>query len=131
MKTAPVAVALFLAAALGSLASPVQADPAQLLGSTHLSRSENDKDVIRFKQCRRGINAVQLRVRGGQVEVEKLWVRYAKGGSEQLEVRERIAQGGESRWIDLRGGERCIKAIGLIGDTERSRDQARVDVFGR
>ena len=131
MKATPVAVALILAATLGSLASPVQADPAQLLGSTHLSRAENDKDVIRFKQCRRGINAVQLRVRGGQVEVEKLWVRYAKGGSEQLDVRERIAQGGESRWIDLRGGERCIKAIGLIGDTELSRDQARVDVYGR
>lgn len=130
MKATP-ALALILAAALGTLASPASADPARLLGSTHLTRAENDKDVIRFKQCRRGINAVQLRVRGGQVEVEKLWVRYAKGGTEQLEVRERIAQGGESRWIDLRGGERCIKAIGLIGDTELSRDQARVDVYGR
>lgn len=130
MKATP-ALALILAAALGTLASPASADPARLLGSTHLTRTENDKDVIRFKQCRRGINAVQLRVRGGQVEVEKLWVRYAKGGTEQLEVRERIAQGGESRWIDLRGGERCIKAIGVIGDTELSRDQARVDVYGR
>jgi len=64
--------------------------------------------------------------------------RWAQGGqrlrvqvAQSLTVRERIAQGGESRWIDLRGGERCIKAIGLIGDTERSRDQARVDVYGR
>jgi hypothetical protein len=127
-KTAvvPLVVSLVLA-----FAAPASADPARHLGSTHLSKAENDRDVIRFNKCRRGINAVQLRVRGGQVEVEKLWVRYAKGGSDQLEVRERIPQGGESRWIDLRGGERCIKAIGIIGDTELSRDQARVDVYGR
>lgn len=130
MSTLRIGVATFLVAALAAI-GPAHADPARHLGSTHLSKAENDRDVIRFKQCRRGINAIQLRVRGGQVEIEKLWVRYAKGGSEQLEVGERIAQGGESRWIDLRAGERCVKAIGLIGDTELSGDQARVDVYGR
>ena len=120
-----------LATATLATANTVSADPARLLGSTHLSRAENDKDVLRFGKCRRGINAVQLRVHRGQVEVEKLWVEFAKGGRESLEVRERIGQGKESRWIDVRGGERCIKAIGLIGDTELSRDQARVDIWGR
>ena len=87
--------------------------------------------MIRFKKCRRGINAVQLRVERGQVEIEKLWVRYAKGGVEYLDVRDRIGQGHHSRWIDLNGGERCLKAVGVIGDTELSRDQARVEVWGR
>lgn len=120
-----------LATATLATATTVSADPARLLGSTHLSRAENDKDVLRFGKCRRGINAVQLRVHRGQVEVEKLWVEFAKGGRESLDVRERIGQGKESRWIDVRGGERCIKAIGLIGDTELSRDKARVDIWGR
>lgn len=114
-----------------SVANGAVADPARLLGSTHLSRAENDRDVLRFGKCRRGINAVQLRVHRGQVEVEKLWVDFAKGGRETLEVRERIGQGKESRWIDVRGGERCIKSIGIVGDTELSRDQARVDIWGR
>lgn len=124
-----VATVLFVA---GSAAPAVAgADGERLLGSTRLSKVENDTDVMRFAKCRRGIHAVQLRVARGQVEIEKLWVRYARGGVDQLEVRERIGENKQSRWIDLRGGERCIKAIGVIGDTELSLDQARVDIWGR
>ena len=68
------------------------ADAERLLGSTRLTKVENDTDVIRFAKCRRGINAVQLRVERGQVEIEKLWVRYAKGGVEYLDVRDRIGK---------------------------------------
>ena len=107
------------------------ADEPRRLGETRLTRAENDKDVLRFTKCRRGINAVQLRITRGQVEVEKLWVTYARGGVDRLEVKDRIAQGKESRWIDLRGGERCVKSIGIVGDTELSLDQARVEIWGR
>jgi hypothetical protein len=111
--------------------STSHADAERLLGSTRLAKVENDTDVIRFGKCRRGINAVQLRIERGQVEVEKLWVRYARGGVEYLPVADHIREGSHSRWIDLRGGERCVKAIGIIGDTELSLDQARVEVWGR
>lgn len=112
-------------------ATPALADPARHLGSTRLARAENDKDVLRFTKCKRGIDAIQLRVERGQIEVEKLWVRFAKGGVDRLDVRERIPPGGESRWIDLLGGERCLKLIGVIGDTELSIDQARLEIYGR
>ncbi len=112
-------------------ALPVAADPARLLGSTRLTKVENDVDVLAFKKCRRGIDSLQLRVYRGQVEVERVWVRYGNGEREELVVRDRIAQGGQTRWIDLRGGERCVQAIGVIGDTERSSDQARVEIWGR
>jgi hypothetical protein len=125
--------AVFALAACCSLATslPVSADAARRLGHTRLTRVENDVDVLRFAPCRRGIGAVQLRVARGQVEVERLWVDFARGGREVLEVRDRIGEGRASRWIDLRGGERCIAAVGIVGDTERSRDQARVEVWGR
>jgi uncharacterized protein (DUF736 family) len=123
------AAAVFATAAL--VPSTSRADAERLLGSTRLAKVENDTDVIRFQKCRRGINAVQLRIERGQVEIEKLWVRYAKGGVDYLSVKDRIGQGSHSRWIDLRGGERCVKAIGIIGDTELSLDQARVEVWGR
>ena len=106
-------------------------DEPHKLGDTRLSRAENDTDVLRFAKCRRGINAVQLRIERGQVEVEKLWVTYARGGVDRLDVRDRIGQGKNSRWIDLRGGERCVKSVGIIGDTELSLDQARVEIWGR
>lgn len=129
--------ALTLAAAVTTLllglgvAPDAQADAARLLGSTHLTKIENDKDVLKFKECRRGINAVQLHVARGQVEIERLWVRFNNGDRDELELRERIPQGGKSRWIDVNGRERCIKAIGVVGDTELSGDQARIDIWGR
>ena len=126
---AVVATVVFVAAS--AMPAVAGADAERLLGSTRLSKVENDTDVLRFAKCRRGINALQLRVARGQVEIEKLWVRYARGGVDHLEVRDRIGEGKQSRWVDLRGGERCIKAIGVIGDTELSLDQARIDIWGR
>ncbi len=102
----------------------------RLLGSTFLARAENDKDVI-HTSCRPRVAAIKLKAQRGQVEIEALWVRYKNGDRDRLAVRDRIAEGGESRWIDLPGGHRCVGAIGIIGDTELSRDQARVDVYGR
>jgi Protein of unknown function (DUF2541) len=104
---------------------------ALLLGSTRLSQQENDVDVLRFSRCRADIHTLQIRSKRGQIEVERLWVRYANGERETLNIRDRIAQGSASRWIDLRGGNRCIVQIGIVGDTERSRDQARVEIWAR
>jgi len=97
------------------------------LGSTRLSHSENDRDVLRFRSCRNSVHAIQLRTSRGRVEIEKLWVRYGNGERDYLNVRDRISKGGSTRWIDLRGGNRCITEIGIIG----SRNQARVDIWGR
>ncbi len=111
------------------LAGTVSAE-SRYLGSTRLSHQENDTDVVRTS-CKPRINAIKLESKRGQVEIEALWVRYRNGERERLEVRDRIAQGGETRWIDLRGGKRCVVAVGVIGDTELSLDQARVDIHGR
>lgn len=116
---------------LTAMADAARYNKTQHLGSTRLSQSENDIDVLRFRNCRNGIHAIQLRSSRGQVEIERLWVRYANGERDNLNVRDRISKGGVTRWIDLRGGNRCIVEIGIIGDTERSRDQARVDIWGR
>jgi hypothetical protein len=102
-----------------------------LLGSTRLSLHENDVDVMRFRNCRNNVHAIQIHSKRGQIELERFWVRYANGERETLNVRDRIAQGSSSRWIDLSGGNRCVVEIGIIGNTERSRDQARVDIWGR
>jgi Protein of unknown function (DUF2541) len=114
-----------------SLSLNAAADPARKLGSTFLTKAENDRDVLRFATCRRDINAIQLSVVGARVEIESLWVRFANGNVETLSVRDRIGKGGATRWIDLRGGERCVSAIGVIGDSENAKRQARVTIWGR
>jgi hypothetical protein len=42
-----------------------------------------------------------------------------------------LRQSSETRWIDLAGGRRCVVAVGVIGDTELSLDQTRVEIYGR
>lgn len=130
MKAGTLAAMLFALLAGTAVAPPAHAGD-HLLGSTRLTKVENDKDVLVFGKCRRNIQALQLRVHRGQVEVERLWIRYANGRRDELEVRERIEKGGRTRWIDVRGLERCIKVIGIVGDTELSADQARVEIWGR
>ncbi len=120
------AVALFVA----GFAGVASADGARYLGSTKLAHHENDVDVLRTR-CKPRINAIKLKAKKGQVEVESLWVRYGDGSTDTLHIRDRIRQGGESRWVDLEGGKRCVVEVGVIGDTERSLDRARVDVYGR
>ena len=106
------------------------AEGTRYLGSTKLAHHENDLDVIRTR-CKPRINAIKLKAKKGQVEVERLWVRFGDGSTDTLHIRDRIRQGGESRWVDLNGGKRCVVEVGVIGDTERSLDRARVDVYGR
>jgi hypothetical protein len=117
-------------AIVAGLAFIVQADDARHLGSTRLSHAENDADVIRT-DCTPPVRAIKIRAARGNIEVQSLWVRYGNGERDRLDVRQRLNEGSESRWIDLRGSERCVKEVGIIGDTEGSFDRARVDVFGR
>lgn len=111
-------------------ASSATAGPERLLGSTRLSRAENDVDVLHVA-CRPKVSELRLHAARGQVEIERLWVRYANGTRDTLAVRDRLAEGSDTRWIDLAGGKRCVVAVGIVGDTELSFDQARVDVWGR
>ena len=123
--------AITLCIGFAATADAARYDKVKHLGSTRLSHSENDRDILRFRNCRNGIREIQLRSSRGQIEIERLWVRYANGERDNLNVRDRISRGDATRWIDLRGGNRCIVEIGIIGDTERSRNQARVDIWGR
>ncbi len=129
-------VRMMIVCAVLSVASPiVTADNARLLGSTHLAKHEKDVDVIKLPPCgrraRARIHAVKVRAVHGQAEIEKLWVRFADGTTQSLPIRQRLGQGEESRWIDLQGGERCVREIGVVGDTELSFDQTRIDFYGR
>lgn len=123
--------AMTLCLGFAATADAARHDRAVHLGSTRLSHAENDRDVLRFGSCRNNFRAIQLHTSRGQVEIERLWVRYGNGQRDYLNVRDRISKNHSTRWIDLKGGNRCITEIGIVGDTERSRDQARIDIWAR
>jgi hypothetical protein len=133
MKTAAalnVLRTLSLSATLLLLAS-AHAQAERYLGATLLTRAENDVDVLRFAPCRADVREVQLRVRKSNAEINAVWVQFGNGERQTLEVRNRIRKGQDSRWIDLKGGERCIQSIGVIGDSEGSKRQARIAIYAR
>jgi hypothetical protein len=74
---------------------------------------------------------IKLEVRGSDVEFKKVTVVYENGDPEQIDVRDKVKRGGQTRAIDLKGGHRAIKKVVLLykttGDTDRD---ARVILLG-
>ncbi len=71
-----------------------------------------DHDSITVKGPFDDFRRVKLQVTGADLEIHHLVIAYDRGTSEELEVREFIRQGGETRAIDLRGsGRRSVRRI--------------------
>lgn len=71
-----------------------------------------DHDSITVKGPFDDFRRVKLQVTGANLEIHHLVISYDRGTAEELEVREFIRQGGETRAIDLRGiGRRSVRRI--------------------
>lgn len=71
-----------------------------------------DHDSIIVKGPFDDFRRVKLQVTGADLEIHHLVISYDRGPAEELEVREFIRQGGETRAIDLRGvGRRSVRRI--------------------
>lgn len=105
-----------------------------LLGETLLAFAENDREVLNLGNCDRQprYQAVKVRAVRGSADIKQLSLRFGDGTTQQLNVRENLNQGSETRWIDLQGNKRCITRITVVGDTDdRSQNRALLQVFGR
>ena len=101
------------------------------LGATTLARHHTDVDSLNVYKC--GLKEIKLRADKRPADIDHVFVEYGNGMPDELEVRDRIRRGGETRWINLRGiGDRCVKRIVIIGDSEgRAGKQSVISVFGR
>jgi Protein of unknown function (DUF2541) len=113
-----------------------QARPSEgyLLGKTQLAYGGNDRDIIRLGACppNRRISSLKVAVTQGDAEIKLLRVRFGNNQTEELSVRSRLNQGSETRWIDLKGSNRCVTAILIVGDTVKSSPRpATLQVYGR
>jgi len=91
---------------------------------------EGDLDFLTLSPCA-NLVAVKLRAIRGAAEINLLIVTYGNNEVDRLRGRHRIPQGGETRWLDLRGGRRCVKSIAVVGDTEKSADRTILQFWGR
>jgi hypothetical protein len=95
-------------------------------------RLVGDHDVIPVTFLRGDFRRIQLRVRENGIFINDLVVVYANGNSDRIPIQNHIPKGGESRVIDLRGGERIIRSVQLYYRSVRnSKGRAEVSVYGR
>lgn len=81
----------------------------EYLGQSNVDGAR-DRDVIRVT-ARGAFRAIQLRVQGGDIEFQRVVVHFENGADSEVEVRDRIRSGGETRAIDLPGDNRRIDSV--------------------
>lgn len=124
---------IMMLAALITTTGTAEAARVVKLGQTRLDH-RMDADFIRIANCNgrawKRFDRLQLVVRQNAADIDFLAVRYGNGAVDRLEIREHFRQGSASRWIDLRGGERCIEAVAIVGDSRGPGPKAVVQLFG-
>jgi len=91
-----------------------------------------DRDALPVGARDGAFRAIRLRARGNAVQMFDLKVVYGNGERDDIPVRARIAEGGSSGALDLRGRERAIERIQMIyARVTNWRGRARICVDGR
>jgi hypothetical protein len=101
--------AVFLAA--GGFLDDANAATWVLLGARNVDWLV-DHDVIHVGAAGR-FDKILLKVKGNGLFLYDLKVVYGNGGVDDIPVRVHIPQGGSTRVIDLRGGDRRIDSIAM------------------
>ena len=105
-------------------------DDWKLLGETKVEqRAEGDE--IKVGADEGVFSRIKLEVRGADVEFKRVRVVYASGQDDDIEVRDKVKKGGQTRPIDLKGAGRAIKKVVLIYKADRGDRDARVVLFGK
>ncbi len=90
-----------------------------------------DTDVISVGRREGRFKRIKLRVFDNAVEMERLVVVYGNGKRDELNIREIIRPGGETRAIDLKGDGRFIREVRMkYRSRPNFRGQATVEVWG-
>ncbi|MEZ4912288.1 MAG: DUF2541 family protein [Saprospiraceae bacterium] len=61
---------------------------------------------------------LKIKVKRSGINLHRVVVHYANGERQELEVREDVKRGGETRVIDLKGNKRIIKEVDFWYDTK-------------
>ena len=88
-----------------------------LIGTTHAGHSA-DHDSIIVNGPGDAFRRIKFRVRDATLNLRRLVVSYDNGASQNVETRNDIPKGGESRVIDLNGGKRQLRRIDFWYDTK-------------
>ena len=108
-KVLPVLVALLLVFGFNQSLSAQRGGWIHL-GDKHVD-GHADHDKISIGSSEGTFRQLQIRVREAAVDFQRVVVHFANGADEELQFRERINAGGQTRPMDLRGNDRVIKSV--------------------
>jgi hypothetical protein len=102
----------------------------EYLGQSNVDRMR-DHDSIRV-YARGAFRAIQLRVQGGEIEFQRVVVHFGNGADSEVEIRDRIRSGGQTRAIDLPGDDRRINSVEVwYGKGNWGRRRPNLKLYGR
>ena len=133
--TALVLVLGILAALTSGTAEARRGRPAgprwELLGERTVT-DKADHDVLPVTAARGTFHSLKLEVRGRSVQFHSVKIHFGDGETQDVELRNVIPAGGESRVIDVEGHDRVIRSIEFRYDTQSLfGKKAVVLVYGR
>jgi hypothetical protein len=99
------------------------------LGDAHVDGSQ-DHDSIRVGRSAGAYRAIQLRISGGSINFDRVIVRYGNGEQEEIPIRARIPDGGQTRVIDLPGSRRMIQSLDLWYGKNKWNRRPKVSLYG-
>ncbi|MDZ4794002.1 MAG: hypothetical protein SGI83_06960 [Bacteroidota bacterium] len=91
-----------------------------------------DHDVINFGNWKDDVRQIKLRITDGPLKMYSMKIHFDNGTTQNVELRNRFAQGSESRVIDMDGGLRHLTKITFVYETKGfARGKSRVAVWGK
>ena len=104
-------------------------DRWEQLGRSHVDgRVDHDKIIVNRRESFR---ALQLGVKGGAIDFQRVVVHFDNGADHELDIRDRIPDRGKTRVIDLPGDRRRIRSVEFWYSKERWRSRPFVNLWGR
>ncbi|GAB4417197.1 MAG: hypothetical protein OHK0039_27250 [Bacteroidia bacterium] len=91
-----------------------------------------DHDEILVTAYEGFFTALQIKVKGAPIDLMRCVVHYRNGETQEINVRQLIPAGGQSRILDLPGNRRIITKVVFWYDTKNiARRRATVELWGR
>lgn len=86
------------------------AGPWTLLGSCKV-HGRADYDEIVVTRAQGDFKAIKLFVENEGIDFDRVVVHYGNGATDKIDIRNFVPAGGETRVIDLAGGDRVIRKV--------------------
>lgn len=92
-----------------------------------------DRDEIMVTARDGRFSAVKLKVRKGAINMHKMTIHFGDGTKQQVNLRNKIPAGGETRVVNLKGNKkRVIRKVVFWYDTKNlANKRATVELWGR